>query len=165
MGKDIIQIRIGQRQVGLIGLTEIFKEVQKLDLKGPGVIAAELTRRASKLNYVPPAAQANYGQAILLEYRRFLGEKVEEDHASLEIRVLGQGCYRCEELMQRVISVVAELKIPADVQHIRDIRQIASYGIIPTPALVINGKIVVAGKLPSVKEIMAMLSPGQLSDK
>lgn len=66
----------------------------------------------------------------------------------LTIRVLGTGCPRCEELFKMCLNILAEKNIDADLQKIRDLNAISEYGVFHTPALVINGKVMVSGKLP-----------------
>ncbi|MCJ7486618.1 MAG: thioredoxin family protein [Candidatus Aminicenantes bacterium] len=75
----------------------------------------------------------------------------------MEIRILGPGCPRCGEVEKRVINALAELNVAADVEKITDIRQIMSYGIIATPGLVINGKVVSTGRIPRVEDIKAWI--------
>ncbi|MDH7513930.1 MAG: thioredoxin family protein [Clostridiales bacterium] len=71
----------------------------------------------------------------------------------MEIRILGPGCPRCHEVEKRTINALAELNVGADVQKITDLKKIAEYRIIGTPALVINGKVKSYGRIPSVAEI------------
>jgi small redox-active disulfide protein 2 len=71
----------------------------------------------------------------------------------MEIRILGSGCPRCQEVEKRTIDVLAELKIAADVQKVTDMKQIMEYKIMATPGLVINGKVKCSGKIPSKDEI------------
>ncbi len=71
----------------------------------------------------------------------------------MEIRILGPGCPRCHEVEKRTINALADLNIGADVQKITDLKKIAEYRIMGTPALVINGKVKCYGRIPSVAEI------------
>ena len=71
----------------------------------------------------------------------------------MEIKILGMGCPRCEEVMKRTLNALAELNVAADVQKVRDIKEISSYSVLSTPGLVINGKIKAQGRIPSVQEI------------
>ncbi len=77
--------------------------------------------------------------------------------AIMEIRILGPGCPRCEELMKRTINVLAELNLGADVQKVSDLKQMMGYGIMTTPGLVINGQIKCAGRVPPPEEIKAWI--------
>ncbi len=71
----------------------------------------------------------------------------------MEIRILGPGCPRCQEVEKRTIDVLAEMNIAADVQKITDLKKIAEYKIMATPGLIINGKIKCSGKIPAKSEI------------
>jgi len=75
----------------------------------------------------------------------------------MEIKILGPGCPRCGEVEKRVINALAELNVAAAVEKITDIKRIMSSGIIATPGLVIDGKIVSSGRLPRVEEIKAWI--------
>ena len=75
----------------------------------------------------------------------------------MEIRILGTGCPRCKEVEMRTINILAELKIAADIQKIKNINEIVSYGIYTTPGLVINGKLKSSGRIPSHEEIKAWI--------
>lgn len=76
----------------------------------------------------------------------------------MEIKVLGTGCPKCKALERNTINAVAEAGITADVTKIEDIAEIMNYGIIATPALVVDGNVVVKGKLASVNEIKELLT-------
>lgn len=71
----------------------------------------------------------------------------------MEIKVLGPGCLRCESLEKEVRNALAELDVAADIQKVKDIQQIMAYQIMSTPALVINDKVKVAGRVPKKEEI------------
>ena len=75
----------------------------------------------------------------------------------MEIKILGPGCPRCEDLEKRVIKALAELKVAADVEKVTDIKTMMSYGILATPGLVINGKVKCAGRIPRLEEIKAWI--------
>lgn len=71
----------------------------------------------------------------------------------MEIKVLGPGCARCESLEKEVRNVLAELDIAADLKKVKDIQQMMAYKIMSTPALVINDKVKVTGRVPKRDEI------------
>jgi small redox-active disulfide protein 2 len=75
----------------------------------------------------------------------------------MEIRILGPGCPRCGEVEKRVINALAELNVAADVEKITDIKKMMFYGILATPGLVINGKVVSTGRIPRVEDIKAWI--------
>ena len=76
----------------------------------------------------------------------------------MEIKILGTGCTKCKALEKATINVLAELDIAANVSKVEDIMQIMNYGVISTPALVIDEKVVIKGRLPSEKEIKEILT-------
>jgi len=75
----------------------------------------------------------------------------------MEIKVLGTGCANCKNLEKATINVLAELNIDANVEKVEDIQKIMSYGIMRTPGLVINGNVVLSGRVPSVKELKEII--------
>ena len=76
----------------------------------------------------------------------------------MDIKVLGTGCPKCKALEKAVINSLSELHIQADVSKVEDIMQIMQFGVMQTPALVINGKVVVSGRLPNNNELKALLT-------
>lgn len=74
-----------------------------------------------------------------------------------DIAVLGSGCPKCIELENHVNAVLKELNIDKTVKHITNIAEIASFGVMSTPALVINDKVVSSGKVLSPEEIKEFL--------
>ena len=74
------------------------------------------------------------------------------------LQVLGPGCSRCETLKEHAEAAVKELGIDASVEKISDINVITGFGVMMTPALVIDGEVKVVGKVPSVEEIKQLLS-------
>ena len=74
------------------------------------------------------------------------------------IKVLGTGCSSCRRLEQQVRRVVDDLKIDAEVMKEEDIMKIIAYGVRRTPALVIDEKVVLNGRVPSEKELITLLT-------
>jgi len=75
-----------------------------------------------------------------------------------EIKVLGPGCAKCKQLEKVVRIVVEENAIDAEITKIEDIVEIMNYGIMTTPALIINGNIVLKGYVPSQEEVLTKLN-------
>ncbi len=67
----------------------------------------------------------------------------------LEIKVVGPGCMNCENLFKLCMNVAAENNLDADIQKITDREKFAELGVWMTPALIINGKILSQGKIPT----------------
>ena len=75
----------------------------------------------------------------------------------MNIKVLGGGCRSCEALLDSVKEVVAKNNIDADIEYITDMEKIMGYGIMSMPALMIDGKVVSAGKVLKAKEVEKFL--------
>jgi small redox-active disulfide protein 2 len=150
MEKDYRLVLIGGTQVGLIGLKEIFEDLKNERDKPEGELKLLLAEKAGRKNYITPSVKREYERALFREFKRFLGEKVEEEHGGfLEVTILGPGCYSCNKLEQDVMAVLSETGIGAGLNHISDPSLIAQYGILSTPALIINGKVKSSGRVPS----------------
>ena len=76
----------------------------------------------------------------------------------MNIKVLGPGCHKCHELDKRTREVVQKLGLDASVEYIQDINKIIEYGILTTPGLVVNGKTVCSGYVPTRDEITKLLT-------
>jgi len=76
----------------------------------------------------------------------------------MEIKVLGTGCPKCKALEKATNEAVAQSNLAATVSKVEDIVEIMKYNVMTTPALVVDGKVVVKGKVPSVDEISKMLT-------
>ncbi len=72
----------------------------------------------------------------------------------MKIEILGTGCPKCKKLTELTEDAVNELAVSAEITKVTDINKIIDYGVMVTPALVIDGEVKVAGKIPSQKEIM-----------
>jgi hypothetical protein len=156
---EVVQIRVGGQAVGIIGLKTTIEEMAEGYRDRPeGEIQAELMRRLSKRNYIPDRAKAEYGQAFFREFRKFLGIPLEmETSTGLEVKVLGPGCNQCDRLEHEIMAAMAELNLAGDIQHVRDVKEIGKYGVMGTPALIINGKIKSVGKVPPKTKLMEWL--------
>lgn len=75
-----------------------------------------------------------------------------------KIEVLGSGCPKCHKLESLVREAVAKQGIEAEITHVYDINKILEYGVMITPALVVNGELKISGKLPGEKELLAAIS-------
>lgn len=71
----------------------------------------------------------------------------------MKIEILGSGCSKCKKLEENAKKAAEEMKIKADIIKVTDIDKIIEYGVMTTPALVIDGEIKSSGRIPEVKEI------------
>lgn len=76
----------------------------------------------------------------------------------MKIEILGTGCAKCEKLEELVKIAVREAGINADINHIKDIKKIMAYGVLTTPALVINGQVKTSGKIPALEEVKKLIN-------
>lgn len=148
--RDVTQLRVGNHTVGIMGLEEAMVEIAAAgDCKSDGEITKNLLDRLARENYIPRGAREDYGRALLNAFKRHLGQIPGEEVSDLlVIRVLGQGCSQCDQLKQNVMEVLSDLDLPADLEHVRDIREIGRYGVMGTPALLINGRVKCVGRVP-----------------
>ena len=76
----------------------------------------------------------------------------------MEIKILGPGCARCDKTAQRVQEVVLEVGSDARVEKVTDMMEIAAYGVVSTPAVMVDGEIKSTGKIPNKDEIAGWLA-------
>jgi len=79
----------------------------------------------------------------------------------MEIKILGTGCPKCKTLERITRDVITEINVDANISKVEDIAQIMDYGVMLTPALVINKKVVFSGQLPSASEIKEQITKNQ----
>ncbi len=79
----------------------------------------------------------------------------------MKVIVLGPGCRNCQKLEQEVVNALAELDVAADVEKIEDMNKIMEYDVMMTPALVINDKVKVFGRVPKREEIKKWIQEEQ----
>jgi len=161
--KDVSKIKVGKHNIGIIGLKNTFEEAAN-DFTGKpeAEVINELLKRLSRKNYIPDNIREEYGRAFLREYNKFIGRPYEKEvFEGLEVKVLGQGCTQCDKLEQELMQVMAEFGFAADIEHVRDIKEIGSYGVMGMPALIINGKIKSVGRVPPKNQLIEWLKEAQ----
>jgi len=75
-----------------------------------------------------------------------------------KVQILGTGCPKCKKLAENAEGAAKELGLDYQLEKVTDIAKIMAFGVMITPALVVDGRVKVAGKVPSVEEIKAMLA-------
>ena len=156
---DIVQIKVDNHSVGIMGFNDVMEEMagQYAD-QSDAEMMIELLNRLSKKNYIPNSAKENYGKAFLREFKKFCGKPYDEEvPEGIRIKVLGPGCSQCDRLEREVIEILSEISLSADVDHVRDIKEIGTYGVMGTPALIINGKVMAVGKVPAKAKLKKWL--------
>ncbi|MBU1299057.1 MAG: TM0996/MTH895 family glutaredoxin-like protein [Bacteroidetes bacterium] len=75
----------------------------------------------------------------------------------MKIQIAGPGCQRCQTTERNVFNACAELDLAADISHVYDVKEFAKLGVKITPAVIIDGKIVISGKVPTIEELKKLL--------
>ena len=76
----------------------------------------------------------------------------------MKVLVLGTGCARCKTLFENVQAAVAATGVGAEIEKVEAIEEIMKYGVMSTPAVVVDGEVKVAGRVPTAKELEALLA-------
>ncbi len=76
----------------------------------------------------------------------------------MRIEILGTGCMRCRQLTENVHTALERLGATAEVRKVEDMRDIVAYGVLGTPALVVDGRVLFAGRVPAPRELEGFLS-------
>lgn len=85
-------------------------------------------------------------------------EKAKESQTSgARVKILGSGCAKCEDLEKNVVEALKQLGKSTEVEHVTDFVAIASYGVMTTPALVVDGKVISYGKVLKVEEVINLI--------
>jgi small redox-active disulfide protein 2 len=75
-----------------------------------------------------------------------------------KIQILGIGCAKCKTLAEHTEKAAKDLGLDCAIEKVTDIKEIMKFGVMVTPALVVDGKVKIAGKVPAIDEIKKMLS-------
>ena len=77
----------------------------------------------------------------------------------MEIKVIGEGCEKCDKLYENTCLAVKELGLEASIDKVEDLMDIVRLGVMTTPSVMMDGKIIISGRVPKVKEIIKLLNP------
>jgi hypothetical protein len=157
MREEIVKISVEGQPVGMVGLKEVFSRAKDKKALSEVEIEKFLLEEAKKKNYIPPKAEGKYGQVLVKEFKRFLGERIEKEFSGLQVRILGGGCVNCQKLERETLSALGELNLAADFDKEEDPGEIGKYGVLGIPALVINGKVKSVARVPSREQIKKWL--------
>jgi hypothetical protein len=158
------RIRVGNSPVGIIGLKTFMEDMAEEYKDRPDrEVIEELLSRLEKRNYIPEIAKEEYGKAFLREFKKFIGEPFNKEVSEVpEIKVLGPGCFQCNSLEKELMGVMAEIDLVADVEHVTDLKEIGKYGVMGTPALIINGEVKAVGSVPPRSKLKEWLTEVQV---
>ncbi len=76
----------------------------------------------------------------------------------MEIKILGPGCKNCQNLEKHTRQALADIGLTASIEKVTDYAAIAGFGVMRTPGLVVDDRVLVSGRVPSVEEITALLA-------
>lgn len=160
---DFMQIKVEKSAVGIMGLKQVMEEMaEDYGQKPDEEVQTELLKRLCKKNYIPDRVKGVYSNAFLREFKKFLGKPYEKEvPEGIEIKVLGPGCAQCDGLERELMEVMAEMNLAGDLEHVRDIKEIGKYGVMGTPALIINGKVKSVGSVPPKNKLIEWLKEEQ----
>lgn len=145
-------LKVGKVSVGLVGLDVALNRVVEDRSLDDDQAAESVFAHISKLNYVPKTATKKYREAILKEVLRLRGGG--SDHSGeLVIRILGPGCVSCNNIQKMVIEIMNRIGAAADIFQIHDLDEIGRYGVLQTPALIVNDKLKSSGRVPTPARI------------
>ena len=135
--KAITRITVGKHPISIAGLNEAISALSETySARTDEEIGAAMLDVLGKDNYIPASARAEYSKAFAREFRKAHGQPYSEPVAKgLDIKVLGAGCDQCNKLEQLVMETLTELDIPAGLEHVTDMREIARYGVMGVPAI------------------------------
>jgi small redox-active disulfide protein 2 len=77
---------------------------------------------------------------------------------NMRIQILGMGCAKCQKLEENARQAASELSMDFEIEKVKDLQQIMAFGVMVTPALVVDGIVKVAGRVPGVEEIKKLLA-------
>lgn len=159
----VVQIRVGKYRTGVVDLEETLEEVREECHNYPDQrIGAIMVEKLSKKNYIPSTVAHLYESAFLREYKKFIGEPVPKiPMDGIEIKVLGGGCPTCDRLEQDLMRLIEELGVQADLEHIRDVKEMSQYRVLGVPALVINDQVKTEGSVPSKARLIELIRQAQ----
>lgn len=84
-------------------------------------------------------------------------KKEKNDEVKSRIKILGGGCLKCQQLEKATVDALKELDMVSDIEHVKDFEKIASYGVMSTPALVVDDQVLSYGKVLNKKEVVDLL--------
>jgi len=76
----------------------------------------------------------------------------------MNVKILGSGCAKCNQLEKNTLTALNEMNIKADVEHVTDFAKIAAYGVMSTPALMLDDKVISMGRVLTVEDIKNIIS-------
>jgi small redox-active disulfide protein 2 len=167
--KGLRKIKVGDTVAGVTGLDELLETAfeRGWQPEQPGLADHLVAGLRAAGNYVDRGSEPAYRETLLTIYRDFFEKKQKQGAPAIKeskrggkmkIEILGPGCARCRATEANIRKALAELQVEAEVVHVSDVREIAKRGVMLTPGLVVDGKLVCKGRIPEVTEIKSWLA-------
>ncbi len=156
MFPDYLVIR--GKKIGIVGLNAAFSTVLSNSEPVENMSVKELARKIFNLietkNYIPSGYKDDYILAISDALNGLVNKDAREKYVDnrqkiLEIKIFGKDCMTCSNLEQTVRDVLEQFKIACDINVITDYDEIWRHGVFSVPAIMINGRLMSSGRLPS----------------
>ncbi len=84
-------------------------------------------------------------------------KQAEKEKQLSGVKILGGGCAKCNQLEEATLKALVELGMDSTIEHVRDFEKIAAYGVMTTPALIVDGKVMSYGKVLKKDEVVEIL--------
>lgn len=156
---SVVKIDIMGKQIGIVDLEDIFKEVKASGLMDLEQIKDLILAKVKVNNYVPHSQEKSYREDLYEEYQVFIGELRERSgkNSAIAVRLYGASCYSCEKLNEMVMETLSKAGTMVDYQYITDMKEVAQAGIISTPVLTVSGAVVIKGQVPAASQLEQVL--------
>ena len=76
----------------------------------------------------------------------------------MEIKVIGEGCEKCDKLYENTLLAIEKLGLDAKIEKVEDLMDIVRLGVMTTPSVMVDGKLIISGRVPKVKDIVKLLN-------
>lgn len=153
------RVEIGGRQVGIVDLEDIFREVSSAGIDDEERLTDLIMEKVARKNYIPRSQEGLYRKALYEEYLVSTG-KLESracESADIRVRLYGASCSRCELIDAVVRNVLSKAGERVDYEYVTDLSEMSGAGIVMTPALTVAGEVVVMGQVPPAGKIEEMV--------
>ena len=144
-------IRIGSANIGLIGLDTALNALTQKNISEKDAVDY-LYQAISSQNYIPEGREKQYRSALLNEYHRHMDKDFQQPE-NMVVRIFGSSCISCNNLQTMMIEILDQTNLAADIEQIHDPDEIGRYGILHTPALILNGEIKCQGRMPTPAQL------------
>lgn len=157
--RNISIVKIKGIGTALKGVHFLFFKAKEMDLKGDQELGNFFVSELKKINTFSKQDEERLREALPGKFKKFVKGEPDEDESDrkVNIKLLGSGRRGYFELEREAMDAVVELDVSGPFAQVRDLDEIAKYGTIPMPALVINGKVVSSGRIVKKEEIKKMI--------